>query len=106
MTKFYIDSNNNYIGGFEGDTGKVPVGAIEVPFPPNDARFTWDGSAWIEPVALKDVLVDEKREVQISKDGVTLDDKMNAVWLHLKGDPTEFNRIDAIIEKAATDIPK
>ncbi len=45
MTKFFRDSNNKYIGGFDGAT--PPAGAIEVPFPPEHALDTWDGTQWI-----------------------------------------------------------
>ncbi len=44
-TKYYVDDAGNYIGGFDGV--EPPAGAIEVPFPPEDARQKWDGAAWL-----------------------------------------------------------
>ncbi len=48
MTKYFVDSQGNYIGGFDGkgalDT--VPVNAIEVPTAPEHGSQTWDGSTW------------------------------------------------------------
>lgn len=45
-TKFYIDSDGKYIGGFDG--ALPPKGAIEVPFPPEDARQIWSDEGWGE----------------------------------------------------------
>lgn len=103
MTKYYR-LNEVYVGGFDG--AQPPAGSVEVPFPPKDARFIWDGNLWIEPPNLKPVLVDEKRESEVVKQGVTLDDKVNALWLKANADDAEFNRIDAIIKKAESDFPK
>src|SRR5690606_12188462 len=46
MTKFYRNEAGQYLGGFDG---APPAGGIEVPFPPEDARATWNGSGWDEP---------------------------------------------------------
>lgn len=55
MAKHYIDNQNNFIGSFEGNTGKVPVGAIEVPTAPPDARCKWipASSTWAAAVIPK-----------------------------------------------------
>lgn len=45
MTKFYVNDQGVYLGGFEG--AEPPIGAIEVPEPPSDARQIWDGEAWL-----------------------------------------------------------
>jgi hypothetical protein len=45
MTKYFIDSDGNYIGGFEG--ADPPEGSIEVPNAPDHALDKWNGSAWI-----------------------------------------------------------
>lgn len=45
MTKYYIDQEGNYLGGFEG--AKAPDGAIEIEAPPNHALDKWDGNQWI-----------------------------------------------------------
>lgn len=105
-TKYFVDNSGNYLGGFDGDTGKIPFGSIEVGKPPPDGRMLWDGTKWIEPFPLKDVFTEQKRDAQIEEDGVTLDDKVNALWLLARGDKTEFERIDAIVKKAESDFPK
>ena len=55
MTKYYVDPNGKYLGGFDGGVDEggveiehtdVPKGAVAVPAPPEDARQTWDGAAW------------------------------------------------------------
>lgn len=48
MTKYFVDGDGVYLGGFDG--AEPPEGAIEVPEPPDDGRQIWNGSAW-EPVA-------------------------------------------------------
>ena len=45
MTRFFVDADGQYIGGFDG--ADPPPGAIEVPAPPDDARCKWDGSDWL-----------------------------------------------------------
>lgn len=45
MTKYYVDSNGNYVGGFDG--ALPPAGSIQVPSPPDThASQTWNGSSW------------------------------------------------------------
>lgn len=53
--KYYIDKNNNYVGAFDSGSNKkhrlVPAGAIEVAFPPDDARQKWNGAGYdVAPV--------------------------------------------------------
>ena len=56
MTKYYVDPDGVYLGGFsmpkssgkEPKHPKVPTGAIEVPTPPGDARQLWANAAWGE----------------------------------------------------------
>jgi len=55
-TKYYVDANGAYLGGFvsltRGDEvfqPAVPEGAIEVEAPPADGRMVWTGSAWTRP---------------------------------------------------------
>jgi len=42
--KFYVGPDGHYIGSFDGV--EPPVGSIEVPIAPEDARQVWSGSAW------------------------------------------------------------
>jgi hypothetical protein len=46
--KYYVNNTGDYLGAFEGNTGKVPQGAIEVPTAPPDARCKWNAgsSSW------------------------------------------------------------
>lgn len=46
-TKYYIDIEGHYLGGFDG--AEPPEGAIEVENAPDDARDVWDGLKWIKP---------------------------------------------------------
>jgi hypothetical protein len=41
MTQYFVDQQGRYLGGFDG--AEPPEGAIEVPYPPVDARMVWDG---------------------------------------------------------------
>ena len=43
MTKYYVTEAGAYIGGYDGV--EPPIGAIEVPVAPEDARQVWDFSA-------------------------------------------------------------
>lgn len=52
---YYCDAEGNYLGGFQGDTGMVPDGAVEVP-PPMDGRDKWDGEKWIPYVHIPPVV--------------------------------------------------
>ncbi len=44
MTKYFVDKQGNYIGGF--DEAPAPAGAVEVPLAPDDARQKWLGTAY------------------------------------------------------------
>jgi len=55
MTKYYVDPNGTYLGGFDGGVDEggveiehpdVPAGAVEIMAPPEDARQVWDGTTW------------------------------------------------------------
>lgn len=43
-TIYFRDAAGNYIGGFDG--AAPPVGAIEVPNPPEHAGQRWTGTTW------------------------------------------------------------
>jgi len=45
MTKYYRDSNNKFLGGFD----EPPAGGIEVNVAPSHANATWHGTGWSEP---------------------------------------------------------
>jgi osmotically-inducible protein OsmY len=44
-TKYYVDDNGKFLGGWIGEH-EAPTGGVEVPYPPNDAQELWDGSEW------------------------------------------------------------
>lgn len=46
-TKYYIDSNNNYLGGWDNNP---PSNSVEVPSPPDDARSKWIDDKWSAPI--------------------------------------------------------
>jgi len=74
MAKFYIDSNNNYLGAYEG--AQPPIGSIEVPNAPKDARCKWDGSKWLDPV----IGVKEREQLDLQKAGASDHDMIIALW--------------------------
>lgn len=45
MTKYYVDAEGSYIGGFDG--AEPPAGAIEVPDAPGHAAQIWDGEMFL-----------------------------------------------------------
>lgn len=44
MTKYFVDINGNYIGGFDGVD--APEGSIEVPYAPDSAFQIWNGTSF------------------------------------------------------------
>ncbi|TIP46136.1 MAG: hypothetical protein E5X77_17615 [Mesorhizobium sp.] len=52
MTKYFVDENGGYIGGYDG--AEPPAGATEVPTAPDDARQVWQDGAWS---AVEDLIV-------------------------------------------------
>lgn len=46
--KYYVDAEGNYLGGWDANP---PDGAIEAPFPPEDARQKWNGFSFSNPQA-------------------------------------------------------
>jgi hypothetical protein len=44
MTKFYVDAQGRYVGGFDG--AEPPVGAIEVAEPPQRGTDIWANNIW------------------------------------------------------------
>jgi hypothetical protein len=57
MTKYFVDADGKYLGGFDGAV--PPAGATEVPSPPDNAEFeTWVGAQWVEDPARADIEAD------------------------------------------------
>lgn len=59
MTKYFVDINGNYIGGFDG--ASPPIGSIEVPNPPQDGRQKWVNNAWAALNPALNTTVDQER---------------------------------------------
>lgn len=62
MTKYFVDEQGRYLGGYDG--AEPPEGAIEVPLPPADARMVWDGSQFGEVAALVPQVVTRRQARQ------------------------------------------
>lgn len=60
--KYYIDSENKYIGAFDGS--EAPPGSTEVGHPPSNAAATWNGSSWDEPVIVPQTV--EMRQARLA----------------------------------------
>lgn len=96
-TKYYR-IGVDYVGGFGGGA-QPPVGAIEVPFAPKDARAQWDVNitAWIEPVKIED----EKIEQALLDEEISLTDRVVALEKKImENDSTEADAIQVIKEGA------
>ncbi len=92
MTKFFVDVNGVYLGGF--DSAAPPTDAIEVSAPPNHAEFeTWDGTQWIEDPNKGDVLANREYAGAFERNRIgrlTVQIALNAEnrLLALEGKPT------------------
>lgn len=53
MFKHYIDDAGNYLGGWDASP---PESAIEVPFPPEDARYLYIDGVWVPPAKTEEEL--------------------------------------------------
>lgn len=48
-TKYYVDMDGKYLGGFSDGNASIPQGAIEVPSAPADARQSYANGVWSAP---------------------------------------------------------
>lgn len=97
-TKFFVDVDGNYLGGFDG--AEPPAGAIEVPVPPSDAREIWDGLAWLPlPVSLEPVPSEISRrqffQEMANRELITKEDALAAITSGTL--PAEFETLVAAI---------
>lgn len=67
MTKFYVDNQGRYIGGFDG--AEPPDGAIEVPNPPDHGDDKLVDGAWVAatPIVPESVAMWQARAVMIEE---------------------------------------
>lgn len=63
MTKFFIDRDGNYLGGYDG--AEPPEGAIEVAEAPHDARQKWTGGRWQPFVEVPDRVSSRQFKMQL-----------------------------------------
>lgn len=102
MTKFYVDSNGRYLGGYDG--ANPPKGAKEVFSPPDDARQLWDFTtdAWKK---LQKPYDERRRELfeEKEKEGElpgSVHDNIDEMWKALDalsaGDNISFRAVDII----------
>lgn len=92
MTKFYVNGNGDYLGGFAGVDIK-PSDAIEVPEAPEDARQKWDfnNNSWI-PFEKN---CRELRRLEYDKQGVSIEEMTHLLWEKAIGADVEAD-IDAL----------
>lgn len=84
MTKFYVDAQGRYLGGFDG--AEPPDGAIEVAEPPQHGTDLWVGNAWQAPAPSRDALK-AARQMQVDAIAVTVNGKV------FDGDETSQERM-------------
>ena len=65
--KYYVDDKGAYLGGWDQNP---PEGAIEVPFPPADARQIWTGAGWGAIVITPERIATRRYEAEVG--GITL----------------------------------
>lgn len=88
--KYYVDAQGAYLGGWDSSP---PVGAIEVPDAPEDARQVWGGAQWGEaqPSVPQSVTMRQARLAMLQA-GI-LDD-VEALIASMPGDDGRAARID------------
>ena len=85
MTKYFVDGNGAYLGGFDG--AEPPAGAVEVSEAPDDARQVWDGKAWSAAPVMRRMVLKSVVQARIIDAG-----KMSQAYAALTGNPVYFAR--------------
>lgn len=85
MTQYFVDGNGAYLGGYDG--ADPPDGAIEVPEAPADASQTWDGHAWSDAPAVRQLVLKSIVQARIIEAG-----KMPQAYAALTSNPVYFAR--------------
>lgn len=83
MTKYFVDGNGAYIGGFDG--AEPPAGAVEVPTAPQDASQTWASGAWSAAPAIRQMVAKSTVMARVTAAG-----KMAAAQAALWAQPDQF----------------
>ncbi|MER8741552.1 hypothetical protein NKH54_00575 [Mesorhizobium sp. M1004] len=87
MTRFFVDADGVYLGGFNGEGVVLPENGIEVPEAPGDARQIWNGNAWSEQPVLRRLILKSVVQARIIDAG-----KMPQAYAMLTGNPVYFAR--------------
>lgn len=104
-TKFYVNADGKYLGGFAGIL--PPVGSFEVPTAPTDAMMTWSGKEWIVPADKKNAMIDKDRYDAYSEQGATFDKLIVALWKRVvENDPTSSDEIEKIRKQVQKEFPR
>lgn len=88
---YFIDTQGNYLGGWDTNS---PGSALEVPFPPLDARQKWNGEDWGPIPKSKSELIQENNSAyeaattaltadypQLEKDTWSTQDEETKLWI-------------------------
>ena len=92
ITKYYIDNQGNYIGGFD-ETIEPPQDSIEIQEPPQDARQKYNFETGFFNPFIRNY-IDVRRE-EYNKRGATLEVLTVLIWKKLQGEDVQA-QIDAI----------
>ncbi|ESZ15596.1 hypothetical protein X735_01310 [Mesorhizobium sp. L2C085B000] len=87
MTKFFVDADGVYLGGFDGENVDLPQNGVQVLEAPADARQLWDGKAWSAPPAERRMVPKSVVQARIIEAG-----KMSQAYAALAGNPIYFAR--------------
>lgn len=88
-TKYFVGDAGCYLGAFDG--AEPPVGSIEVPSAPSDARQPWTGSAWGSiPVTAEDFKAAIQAHMDAAAVAIGYDDIKTAVTYADEPSVTKF----------------
>ena len=76
MTKYFVDSGGNYLGGFDGAGVKPPIGSVEVQTPPAHALDKYVNGAWVSHVVQNTTLT--PRQIRLVLNSAGLRDQVEA----------------------------
>lgn len=86
MTKFYVDVQGRYLGGFDG--AEPPDGAIEVAEPPKHGMDIWANGSWVVVQVVPEQVTSRQAHAAIIMRGH--DTAINA-YINAITDPVERN---------------
>jgi len=61
MTKYFINDNGEYLGGFDCGDDFVLDGGFEVSEPPEHAADTWNGEKWVRNIEQRNAAIKAQR---------------------------------------------